>query len=173
MLYQPIWLYALCDLYWEQVHAAKNLYRAHIISLMVIWLRVCTSGSCYISPFGCVHYVTCIGKQVHVANLYRHILYHFWLYDCMYCTYRDIYYISPSGCVHYVACIGNRYTLQNLYRHISFVIIWLHVMYISQHIYLYPSVWLCALCNLYWGTGTCCKLIPKHILYHLWLYDCM
>jgi len=129
ILYQPIWLCALCDLYWEQVHA---------------------------------------------ANLYRHILYHLWLYDYMYCTYRDIYYISPSGCVHYVACIGNRYMLQNLYRThiISLVIIWLHVMYISQHI-LYPSVWLCALCNLYWGTGTCCKLIPKHILYHFWLYDCM
>ena len=121
MLYQPIWLYALCDLYWEQVHAAKT-YTGHI-------------------------------------------LYHLWLYDCMYCTYRDIYYISPSGCVHYVACIGNRYTLQNLYRHISFVIIWLHVMYISQHIYLYPSVWLCALCDLYWGTGTCCKLIPKNTCY--------
>jgi hypothetical protein len=63
------------------------------------------------------HLAVCImwpvlGKQVHVANLYRHILYHFWLDDSMYCTYRDIYYISPSGCVHYVACIGNRYTLQ-------------------------------------------------------------
>ena len=116
-----------------------------------------------------------LGKQVHVANLYRHILYHFWLDDSMYCTYRDIYYISPSGCVHYVACIGKQvHAAKLISTHIiSLVIIWLHVMYISQHIYLYPSVWLCALCNLYWGTGTCCKLIPKHMLYHLWLYDCM
>ena len=173
MLYQPIWLYALCDLYWEQVHAAKNLYRAHIISLMVIWLRVCTYRDHIISA----HLAVCIMWPVlgtgtccklistHIISLmiiWLHVLY-----------ISDICYISPSGCVHYVACIGNRYTLQNLYRHISFVIIWLHVMYISQHIYLYPSVWLCALCNLYWGTGTCCKLIPKYMLYHFWLYDCM
>jgi hypothetical protein len=173
ILYQPIWLCALCDLYWEQVHVA-NLYRHILYHFWLYDCMYCTYRDIYyISPSGCVHYVACIGNRYTLQNLYRHILYHFWLYDCMYCTYRDIYYISPSGCVHYVACIGNRYTLQNLYRHISFVIIWLHVMYISQHIYLYPSVWLCALCNLYWGTGTCCKLIPKHILYHLWLYDCM
>ena len=138
-----------------------------------------------------------LGKQVHVANLYRHILYHFWLDDSMYCTYRDIYYISPSGCVHYVACIGKQVhsaklisihviSLQIIWLHvlyisghilisahlavcimwpvlgtgtfcktyvdtITFVNIWLHVMYISQHIYLYHSVCLCALCNLYWG----------------------
>ena len=72
------------------------------------------------------------------------------------------YDFSPSGCMHYVTCIGNRYMLQNLYRThiISLMIIWLHVMYISQHI-LYQSIWLCALCNLYWETGTCCKLIPN------------
>jgi hypothetical protein len=130
ILYQPIWLCALCDLYWEQVHAAKLISNTYYIT-----------------------YDYMIACNVHN---------------------RNTYYISPSGCVHYVTCIGNRYMLQNLYRThiISLVIIWLHVMYISQHI-LYPSVWLCALCNLYWGTGTCCKLIPKHILYHFWLYDCM
>ena len=30
ILYQPIWLCALCDLYWEQVHAAKP-YIEHIL----------------------------------------------------------------------------------------------------------------------------------------------
>ncbi len=219
MLYQPIWLYALCDLYWGQVHAAKLI-----------------SGTYYIT-YG-------------------------YMIACMYIS--GSYYISPSGCVHYVTCIGNRYMLQLISTHIiSLMIIWLHVLYISEHIlyqpiwlcalcslyweqvhaaklisthiicdymiacnvhiatyiYIYPSVWLCALCNLYWGTGTCCKLIPKihvislltiwlhvmcisqqyyispsgcvhyvtciggqvhaanlyrkHILYHLWLCDCM
>ena len=88
MLYQPIWLYALCDLYWEQVHAAKNLYRAHIISLMVIWLRVCTSGSYYISPSGCVHYVTCIGNRYMLQ------------------TYIDTYYITSDYMTACVVHIG-------------------------------------------------------------------
>jgi len=87
------------------------------------------------------HLAVCImwpvlGKQVHVANLYRHILYHFWLDDSMYCTYRDIYYISPSGCVHYVACIGKQvHSAELISIHIiSLQIIWLHVLYISGHI---------------------------------------
>jgi hypothetical protein len=79
-----------------------------------------------------------LGKQVHVANLYRHILYHFWLDDSMYCTYRDIYYISPSGCVHYVACIGKQvHSAKLISIHIiSLQIIWLHVLHIGTYIIL-------------------------------------
>jgi hypothetical protein len=118
MLYQPIWLCALCDLYWETGTCCK-LISTHIISLMIIWL--------------------------HVMYISEHILYQpIWL-----CALCSLYWEQ----VHAAKLISTHI--------ISFVIIWLHVMYISQHIYLYPSVWLCALCNLYWGTGTCCKLIPN------------
>jgi len=83
------------------------------------------------------------------------------------------YYISPSGCVHYVTCIGNRYMLQNLYRThiISLMIIWLHVMYISEHI-LYQPIWLCALCSLYWEQVHSAKLISIHVisLQIIWLH---
>ncbi len=137
----PIWPCALCNLYWGRVHVAKlisnetrvvlahlaicimwpvlgtgtccKLISTHIISLLILWLHVLyISGHILYQPIWPCALCSLYWEQVHSANLYRHILYHFWLYDCMYCTYRDIYYISSSGCVHYVACIGNRYTLQ-------------------------------------------------------------
>jgi hypothetical protein len=119
MLYQPIWLYALCDLYWEQVHAAKT-YTGHI-------------------------------------------LYHLWLYDCVY-VHRD-HIISA----HLAVCImwpvlGTGTCCKLISTHIiSLLIIWLHVLYISGHI-LYQPIWLCALCSLYWEQVHSAKLISTHII---------
>ncbi len=77
MLYQPIWLYALCDLYWEQVHAAKKNLPAHIISLMVYDCVYVHIGIILYQPIWLCALCDLYWEQVHVANLYRHILCHY------------------------------------------------------------------------------------------------
>ena len=121
ILCQPIWLCALCDLYWENRYMLQTCIDIYYITSDQMTACIVHIGTYIILA----HLAVCImqpvlGNRYTLQNLYRYILYHFRLYDCMYYTYRYIYYISPSGCVHYVACIGNRYTLQNLYRYILY-----------------------------------------------------
>ncbi len=49
ILYQPVWLCALCNPVLGNSYMLQNLYKSR--------------NTYYISPSGCVHYVTCIGNR--------------------------------------------------------------------------------------------------------------
>ena len=96
MLYQPIWLYALCDLY-----MLLKTYTGHI--LYHLWLYDCVYvhiGIILYQPIWLCALCDLYWEQVHAAKTYTgHILYHLWLYDCVY-VHRD-HIIS----VHLAVCI--------------------------------------------------------------------
>jgi hypothetical protein len=119
------------------------------------------SGSYYISPSGCVHYVTCIGNRY---MLQTYIDTYYITYDYMIaCNVHIGTYIISA---HLAVCImwpvlGTGTCCKLISTHIiSLMIIWLHVMYISEHI-LYQPIWLCALCSLYWEQVHAAKLISN------------
>jgi hypothetical protein len=179
--------------FWHVCYGFARLYSACETGTNVHYIAFYILSSYYLfriifSPSGRVHYVTCIGDRYMLQKLYqsKHILYQpVWLRALCNPVLGDRYmlqnlYKSRTHIVsaHLAVCImwpvlGKRYMLQNLYR--THIISLMIMIACNVHIgvILYQPIWLCALCDLYWETGTCCKTYIEHILYHLWLYDCM